>query len=134
MTTQAAPKLFRIRTEADFDRIPFDNGMAAVEVPAHLLDHIDMRDFDRGDSGRLSALLRSIRSNGYNPVEPIHVRIGRRGRWVVIDGGHRLTAARRVMREWLPNLFGKKVEICHTEGGQGHRPSAALDVETYLPF
>ena len=109
MTTQAAPKLFRIRTEADFDRIPFDNGMAAVEVPAHLLDHIDMRDFDRGDSGRLSALLRSIRSNGYNPVEPIHVRIGRRGRWVIVDGGHRLTAARIVAREFWTNLFRRKV-------------------------
>lgn len=105
-----APKLFRIRSEEDFDRIPFENGMAAVEVPAHLIDKIEMRDFDRGDSARLTQIERSIRANGFRPVDPIQIRIGRKGRWVVVDGGHRMTAARHVMAEFWTNLFGQKVK------------------------
>ena len=29
----------------------------------------------------------------------ITARVGRRGRWIVVNGGHRITAARRVMRD-----------------------------------
>ncbi len=105
-----APAIFRVRTEADLDRIPFSNGMAAVEVPAHLLDKLEIKHADRGESLRLQALERSIRAKGFQPVEPITARIGRRGRWIVVNGGHRLTAARRVMREFWTNLFGRKVE------------------------
>ncbi|MCV6597178.1 MAG: ParB/RepB/Spo0J family partition protein [Mangrovicoccus sp.] len=104
------PKLFRVRTEEDLDRIPFQNGMAAVEVPADLLDKLELKHHDRGDSLRLRDLERSIRANGFQPVEPITVRIGRRGRWIVINGGHRLTAAQHIMGEFWSNLFGKKVK------------------------
>jgi hypothetical protein len=57
--------------------------------------------------------MRSIRRDGYNNAVPIIVRLGRRGRWVIVDGGHRLTAARRVSRELLTNLFGRKVKTIH---------------------
>jgi len=105
-----APKLFRVRTEADLERIPFENGMAAVEVPAELLDKLELKNATRGDSLRLKALERSIRDRGFRPVEPITARIGRKGRWIVIDGGHRLTAARRVLGDFWANLFGPKVQ------------------------
>lgn len=105
-----APKIFRVREEADLDRIPFEDGMAAVEVPAHLLDKLHLKNEARGDSARLQQLERSIRANGYRPVEPITARVGRKGRWVVVNGGHRLTAAKHIMREFWTNLFGPKVE------------------------
>lgn len=110
MGLQKAPKLFRVRTAEDLDRIPFEDGMAAVEVPSDLLDKLELKNADRGTSLRLRALERSIRERGFSPMEPITARIGRRGRWVVVDGGHRLTAARHVMREFWTNLFGRKVE------------------------
>lgn len=104
-----APKLFQIRDERDLDRIPFVNGMAAVMMPAKLLPKIQFRNDDRGASPRLAALERSIRNNGYQPHDPITVRIGRKGRWVVIDGGHRLTAVRHILGEFWTNLFRRKV-------------------------
>jgi hypothetical protein len=105
-----APRVFRVRTAEDLDRIPFEGGMAAVEVPAHLLGALELKHFERGRSPRLDALERSIRNRGYQPLEPITARIGRKGRWVVVNGGHRLTAARNVMREFWTNLFGAKVD------------------------
>lgn len=110
MRPASAPKVFRVRTEADLERIPFENGMAAVEIPADLLDKLELKHADRGDSPRLKSLMQSIRDRGFQPLEPITVRIGRKGRWIVINGGHRLTAARRIMREFWANLFGAKVQ------------------------
>lgn len=110
MIQTKAPKLFRVTTEADLERIPFENGMAAVEIPAHLLGKLELKHSERGDSLRLEALENSIRSKGFQPLEPITARIGRKGRWIVINGGHRITAARRIMGEFWTNLFGKKVE------------------------
>lgn len=104
-----APRMFRVRSAEDLQRIPFHNGVAAVEVPARLIDVLPLKNDTRGDSLRLRALERSIRNQGFQPVEPITARIGRKGRWIVINGGHRLTAARRVMREFWTNLFGPKV-------------------------
>ena len=109
MHPASGPKVFRVRTEADLDRISFDDGMVAVDVPADLIDRLELKHTDRGDSPRLQGLMRSIRDRGFQPVEPISVRIGRKGRWVVINGGHRLTAARWVMRGFWANLFGEKV-------------------------
>ncbi|MEM1130583.1 MAG: ParB/Srx family N-terminal domain-containing protein [Pseudomonadota bacterium] len=110
MTVNKPPKLFRVRTAEDLERIPFENGMAAVEVPADLLHLLELKHETRGESLRLEALERSIRLKGFQPIEPITARIGRRGRWVVVNGGHRITAARKIMREFWTNLFGKKVE------------------------
>ena len=113
MRRAQSPKIFRIRTEADLDRIPFTDGMAAVEVPARLLDKLELKNFKRGESPRLAALERSIRARGFRPTEPITARIGRRGRWIVVDGGHRITAARHVAEEFWTNLFGPKVETLY---------------------
>ena len=103
------PPIFRIREPADFDRIPFTEGLAQVEVPIGLLHHVEFRNAHRGEGTRLDAIRRSIRSKGYQPVDPIVARIGRLGRWVIVDGGHRLTAAEEISHEFWTNLFGDKV-------------------------
>ncbi|MEL6316064.1 MAG: ParB N-terminal domain-containing protein [Pseudomonadota bacterium] len=104
-----APALQRVETEEDLEKIEFMDGLAAVEAPAALLDKIAFKNDRRLDSARLAAVEGSIRTRGYVPFDPVIARIGRKGRWVVVDGGHRLTAARRVMRAFWPNLFGPKV-------------------------
>ncbi|MCG8441147.1 MAG: ParB/RepB/Spo0J family partition protein [Caulobacterales bacterium] len=99
----------RLRSVEDIDRIAFINDMAVVEAPAELLDLLPFKNDRRLQSERLSRVIRSIRANGYNSAQPIVVRLGRRGRWVIYDGGHRLTAARRVSHEIFTNAFGRKV-------------------------
>lgn len=89
--------------------IQYTDGMAAIEVPAHALDMLEFKNHTRGDDPRLQAVIRSIRWRGYNNEQPIIVRLGKRGRWIVTDGGHRLTAAQQVRREFWTNLFGTKV-------------------------
>jgi hypothetical protein len=99
----------RIRGPADLARIVFTDGMAAVEAPLAMLRHVRFKNDRREDSPRLEAVAESIRRVGYRPLEPIICRIGQKGRWVVVDGGHRLTAARRVDAEFWCNLFGRRV-------------------------
>lgn len=111
--TNRLPPLFRIEAEEDLRRIPFVDGMALVEVPARLLDRLSLKHGLRGPSQRLKALETSIRSKGFQPLEPIEIRIGKKGRWLVVNGGHRLTAARKVMGEFWSNLFGPKVETLY---------------------
>ncbi|MEM7024132.1 MAG: ParB N-terminal domain-containing protein [Pseudomonadota bacterium] len=99
----------RVACAEDASRIRFVDDVASVDVPVEILDQLPLKNADRTDSPRLQRVLRSIRKNGYDNFEPIVVRIGRRGRWVVHDGGHRLTAARRVSTEFLVNLFHRRV-------------------------
>jgi hypothetical protein len=99
----------RVRTVEDLARIEFVDGMAAVEMPFALTQCIQFKNERREDSPRLEAVEDSIRRLGYRPLEPIICRIGQKGRWVVVDGGHRLTAARKVDGEFWTNLFGRKV-------------------------
>lgn len=113
MIQTPAPKLFRVKTAEDLDRIPFENGMAAIEVPAHLLDNLELKHAERGESLRLEAIEKSIRSKGFQPIEPITARVGRKGRWIVINGGHRITAARRIRGEFWTNLFKPKIETLY---------------------
>jgi len=103
------PKLQQIRKPDDLDNIEFTDGLAEVEVPVELLDHVPLKHQERPDSPRLARVIRSIRNRGYSSLDPIVCRIGARGRWIVIDGGHRVTAARRVSREFFTNLFSPKV-------------------------
>ncbi len=107
------PSVQWVESAADLGRIQFYEEMAEIEVPVAALDRLPFKNEDRGDSVRLDEVMRSIRRDGYNNAEPIIVRLGRRGRWVVVDGGHRLTAARRVSREFFTNLFGAKVKTVH---------------------
>lgn len=108
-TVGRIPKLTRIRSPRDIDGIEFVDGVAEVEVPVELLDQIPLKNYERLDSPRLTTVLQSIRRDGYSSLEPIICRIGPLGNWVVIDGGHRITAAKRVHKELFTNLFGPKV-------------------------
>jgi hypothetical protein len=107
--SHAAPNIQNIETREDLDRIAFVDGVAAVMVAAEALKYIRFKNAKRENSPRLKAVKESIRANGYNAHDPIIARIGQKGRWIIVDGGHRLTAARQVARELLTNLFGRKV-------------------------
>lgn len=111
MTEHARPSLSiqNIETRADLERIAFVDGVAAVMVAVGVLKHIRFKNHKREDSPRLRSVKDSIRRNGYNAQDPIIARIGQKGRWIIVDGGHRLTAARQVSREFFTNLFGRKV-------------------------
>ncbi|MEL7049049.1 MAG: ParB N-terminal domain-containing protein [Pseudomonadota bacterium] len=101
------PKLHRVRDIADLARIEFVDGLAEVEVPIELVDQLPLKHDERNESPRLETVMRSIRAKGYSSLDPIVCRIGAKGRWVVIDGGHRLTAAQRVSKELWTNIWGR---------------------------
>jgi hypothetical protein len=100
-------------TPEDLKRIRFTDGVAAVEVPFSLLAHIRFRNDRREPSARLEALKDSIRQKGFIPFDPIIACITRKGKWSIVDGGHRLTAAREIAREFWANLFGRKVRTLY---------------------
>ncbi|MCI4660477.1 MAG: ParB/RepB/Spo0J family partition protein [Neomegalonema sp.] len=102
-----------IRSIEDINGIAFEDGIAAVEVPVELLPDLPLKNDFRGPSIRLQAVEASIRDKGFTPLEPIIARIGQKGRWIVVDGGHRLTAARSVSREFWTNLFGPKIRTLY---------------------
>ena len=113
MTRNPIPAIQWVESVRDLDRIEFYEDMAEIEVPVSALDKLPFKNDDRGNSARLDLVMRSIRRHGYNNAVPVIVRLGRRGRWVIVDGGHRVTAARRVSKEFLTNLFGAKVKTVH---------------------
>ena len=113
MTRNPIPGVQWVESVRDLDRIEFYEDMAEIEVPVSALDKLPFKNDDRGNSARLDLVMRSIRRHGYNNAVPVIVRLGRRGRWVIVDGGHRVTAARRVSKEFLTNLFGAKVKTVH---------------------
>ncbi|MEO0820529.1 MAG: ParB/Srx family N-terminal domain-containing protein [Pseudomonadota bacterium] len=104
------PPVQRIETVNDLYDIRFsEGGLAAVEVPFALLDALPLVNEARTAGPRLQALLDVVRDRGFIPRDPIICRIGMKGRWVVVDGGHRITAARMVGSEFWPNLFRPRV-------------------------
>ncbi|MEM8976554.1 MAG: ParB N-terminal domain-containing protein [Pseudomonadota bacterium] len=107
------PDIQRVTSADDFEKIQFVEDMAMIEVPVECLDNLPFKNADRSKSARLRAVEKAIRIRGYDSLQPIIVRLGRRGRWVIVDGGHRVTAARRVAKEFFTNLFGKKVRNLH---------------------
>ena len=107
------PDMQRVESAEDFADIQFVDDMAEIEVPVEKIDCLPLKNEDRVDSERLNKVVRQIRWHGYNSVEPVIVRLGRRGRWVIVDGGHRVTAARKVSREFFTNLFTRKVQNIH---------------------
>ncbi len=111
MVTSNRPSHRRVTSVEDLRHVTFVDDWAEVDVPVEALDHLPLVNADRLDSPRLRALMRSMRRFGYTSVKPIVARLGRKGRWVVLDGGHRITAARRVSREFWTNLFHKKVRM-----------------------
>lgn len=104
-----ANQVQRISSAEDLEKIEFLNGLAEIEVPIEHLHLLPLKNEDRNDSARLRSVEETVRHNGYNNLEPVVAYVGRRGRWVIIDGGHRITAARHVSKEFLTNLFGPKV-------------------------
>jgi hypothetical protein len=106
---KGVPPLTRLRRPEDVNTIEFVDGVAEVEVPIEFIDHVPIKNAERLDSPRLQAVVKSIRQNGYSSLAPIVCRVGALGNWVVMDGGHRITAARLVAREILTNLWGQKV-------------------------
>jgi len=87
-----------VRRIEDISQITFVDDLAAVEVEPQVLDDLPLVNDRRGAGPRLSAITKSIRQNGYRPSQPIICRIGMKGRWVVVDGGHRITAVRKLLR------------------------------------
>lgn len=109
VTVGKIPKLSRIKSPSDIDDIDFAEGIAEVEVPIELIEFVPLKHFERQNSPRLQKLIEAIRRNGYSSLEPIICRVGALGNWVVIDGGHRITAAKTVSQEFFTNLFKPKV-------------------------
>lgn len=101
--------VFRVRNNNDLAHIPFQDGAALVELPSSLLSKVRFKNDQRCDDDRLHALERSMRGKGYIPFDSVVTRIGQKGNRVIVDGGHRLTAARHIMREFCSSLFGPKV-------------------------
>ncbi len=104
-----APKIQYLARAEDIDAIVFTDGLAAVEVPFEILDALPLVNERRLDGPRLARVIRSIRDRGYSSTTPIICRVGMKGRWVVVDGGHRITAARRVGRSCLWRLFRRRI-------------------------
>ena len=103
------PEIQYVKKLADLDTLLFVDDVAKIMVPVGLVDRLPFKNEFRGDSARYRDVLNAIRRHGYNNFDPIVVRLGRRGRWVIVDGGHRLMAAQKVSKEFLTNLFGRKV-------------------------
>lgn len=104
-----APTVQYIRHPDQLSEIVFTDGLAAVEVEAGLLDALPLANDERSDGPRLRRLMRAIRREGFRPIEPIICRIGMKGRWVVVDGGHRLTAVRRLLASPFAWLFPPRI-------------------------
>ncbi len=103
------PGVQLVRTAEDLAQIAFVDDVAEIEVPIEAIDLLPFKNEDRSDSERLRRVENAIRRLGYNNPDPVVVRLGRRGRWMIVNGGHRVTAARRVSREFWTNLFRRKV-------------------------
>lgn len=103
------PGIQRVESVEDLANVVFVDDLAEIEVPVEAFDNLPLTNHHRADSDRLTRVTNSIRWHGYDNFDRITARLGRRGRLSIVNGGHRLTAARRVAKEWLPNLFKKKV-------------------------
>lgn len=99
----------RISRPEEADALAFRDGVAALMIPWRIAKDLPLEGASRPRTRRLDRLVRSIRAKGYRPAEPILCRVDPDGRWMVIDGGHRLTAARQVAGEFWCNLFAPRV-------------------------
>ncbi|SEA45370.1 ParB N-terminal domain-containing protein [Rubrimonas cliftonensis] len=90
----------------DLGRIRFSADLAMVMVHEAVLPAIVFKNAERADGARLRRLMRLISARGYVPTAPIICRIGQKGKWIVVDGGHRLTALRLLREErWTTRLI-----------------------------
>lgn len=87
------------------------NGLAEVELTLDQIEKLHLVNAGRAtdpENERYWRLVRAMRREGYASAEPLRIFFTGE-RFVLVDGGHRLNAARRVAREWLVNLFAEKV-------------------------
>ncbi len=103
----------RIRRKRDLKTIRFLDGVAALEIHFSVVKRLKIKGDMRPRSHHVEQLVHSMREKGYVPFDPIVCRITRKGKLHVIDGGHRLTAARIVDREFWPNLFSRKIRTVY---------------------
>ena len=96
MAALARMPLQHLTTRGQLNRIVFEEGLATVTVSAPLVLKLRLKNAQRHDEVRLARLRRSIAQNGYGGGAPVICRIGQKGKWVVLDGGHRLTALRQL--------------------------------------
>ncbi len=90
----------------DLAHIVFSEDLAMAMVHEAVLPAIAFKNAERADGPRLRRLMRLIRARGYVPTAPIICRIGQKGKWIVVDGGHRLTALRLLRDErWTTRLI-----------------------------
>jgi hypothetical protein len=96
VATLARLPLQHLARKGDLKRVAFTDGLAMVSLDAPLVLDLRLKNAQRHDEARLALLRRSIARRGYAGDTPIVCRIGQKGKWVVIDGGHRLTAVRQL--------------------------------------
>ncbi len=86
-------------------------GFAEVDLTLDQIQKLHLINDDRGmdrENERFWKLVRAIRDHGYASSDPLRI-FYLDDSFVLVDGGHRLTAARKVAQEWLSNLFREKV-------------------------
>jgi len=109
MPEEKYPGIQWVASADDLRKIVFIDDMAEIEIPVEALDQIPFTNLERLESDRLRVVERSIRDRGYDNFDRVVARLGRRGRLSIVNGGHRLTAARNVSKEFWTNLFRPKV-------------------------
>ncbi|WP_420404308.1 hypothetical protein [Nisaea sp.] len=88
-----------------------EQGFAEVDLTLDQIQKLHLINDDRGtdrQNDRFWRLVRAIRDHGYASSDPLHI-FYLDDSFVLVDGGHRLSAARKVAEEWLSNLFREKV-------------------------
>lgn len=110
MPEEKSPGVQWVASEDDLRKIVFVDDMAEIEIPVEALDDIPFTNMERVESDRLRVVERSIRDRGYDNFDRVVARLGRRGRLSIVNGGHRLTAARNVSKEFWTNLLRPKVK------------------------
>jgi len=88
----------RVRTEDDILKLRLQDGFIVAEVDPALFISANIRNAERQSGPRLHKVVRSIMSKGYRPTMPITLRVGPDGVAEVLDGGHRITALRHILR------------------------------------
>ncbi len=132
-TPQKLPGLQRVETVEDLHNLVFVDDMAEVEIPIEAFDQLPLTNEHRVPSERLARVVSSIRWRGFDNFDRITARLGRRGRLSIVNGGHRLTAARKVAREWWPNLFRRKVTTIQMIVFRTHNSGTLIGVPDDAP-
>lgn len=119
-----------LRTRHDLRTIAYTDGIATVMIDAPLLQYVRFKNAKRHDPARLRRLREQIATRGYVPTTPVICRIGQKGKWIVVDGGHRLTALHQLYRK---SLWYRIKQAAWRLGGRLPGLKASLDRVFGLP-